>query len=189
MRLPKAVVTGICLSGFLLPGAQAQASTSAPGTVRPAASSCSSHMLRIPFTGRFTMATQAGHPVTATVTLRSSTRVALTRVFFDYELDPPIAHRRPTPTMSWRLGHSKWRALPLPNWTPASSKTDAFWATNDVRIGSIAPHSKHRLQMRITFHKRDHSGLYPGQIAFGSPACGHSRMMIGFGEINFAYQP
>jgi len=146
-------------------------------------------MLRIPFTGHFTQATRAGHAVTATVTLRSSTRVALTRVFFVYELDPPTAHRRPTPTMSWRLGHRKWRALPLPHWTPASSKTNAFWASNDVRIGPIAPHSQHRLQMRITFHKRDHSGLYPGQAGFGSLACDHGRMLIGFGEINFDYEP
>lgn len=189
MRLPKAVVIAICLSGFLLPGTQAQASTSAPVSASPAASSCSSHMLRIPFTGHFTQARRAGHAVTATVTLRSSTKVALTRVFFDYELDPPTSHRRPTPTMAWRLDHRKWRALPLPNWTPASSKTDAFWESNDVRIGPIAPHSKHRLQMRITFHKRDHPGLYPGQAGFGSPACGHGRMLIGFGEINFAYEP
>src|SRR5260370_24018600 len=85
--------------------------------------------------------------------------------------------------------HRKWRALPLPFWTPASAKTNAFWESNDVLIGSIAPHSKHSLQMRITFHKRDHSGLYDGQIAFGSPTCGHGHMIIGFGEINYAYQP
>jgi hypothetical protein len=146
-------------------------------------------MLRIPFTGHFTQATRPGHAVTATATVRNSTRVALKRVFFDYELVPPTAHRRPTPTMSWRLGHSKWRALPLPKWTPKTSKTDAFWESNDVRIGPIAAHSKHRLQMRITFHKRDHSGLYPGYILLGSPACGHGRMPIGFGEINFDYEP
>lgn len=190
MRFPKApVVTAICVSGFLLPVAQAHASASAPGSVRTAANSCSSHMLKIPFTGKFTMATRPGHPVTATVTLRSATRVTLRRVFFDYELDPPTSHRRPSPTMSWRLGHHKWQALPLPNWTPASSKTDAFWASNDVRIGSIAPHSKHSLQMRIAFHKRDHSGLYNGQIGFGAPACNSGRMLIGFGEINWDYQP
>jgi len=91
--------------------------------------------------------------------------------------------------MSWRLDHRKWRALPLPNWTPRSSKNDAFWESNDARIGPIAPHSKHRLQMRITFHKRDHAGGYPGFILLGTQACGQGRTVIGFGELNFDYEP
>ncbi len=179
----------LCLAGLLVPGAAARASESAPGSIIKTASSCSSHMLKLPFTGNFTVARRPGHAVTATATVRSATNVSLKHVFFDYELDSPISHRRPTPTMSWRLDHRKWQALPLPIWTPASAKTNAFWESNDTLIGSIAAHSKHRLQMRITFHRRDHSGLYDGQIAFGAPACGNGHMMIGFGEINFAYQP
>jgi hypothetical protein len=189
MPVPKAMVTTLGLTALLLPGAGARASTSAPAPASATASSCSSHMLRIPFTGTFTVAHRAGQAVTATVTLRSATTVTLKGVFFDYELDSPIPHRRPTPTMSWRLGHRPWQALPLPNWTPASSKTNAFWESNDTLIGSIAAQSKHTLRMRITFHKRDHSGFYDGQIGFGAPACSSGHMLIGFGEINFAYQP
>jgi len=186
MPVPK-MVTTLSVAALLLPGAAA--SSSAAGSVSATASSCSSHMLKIPFTGTFTVAKQAGHAVTATVTLRSTTNVTLKGVFFDYELDSPISHRRPTPTMSWRLNHRKWQALPLPFWTPASAKTNAFWESNDTLVGSIAAQSKHSLHMRITFHRRDHSGLYDGQIAFGAPACHHGQMIIGFGEINFAYKP
>ena len=189
MPVTKAIATTLCVMALLLPGAAAQASKSATGSVNAMASSCSSHMLKIPFTGKFTMARRAGHAVTATVTLRSSTKVTLKGVFFDYELDSPISHRRPTPTIRWRLNHRKWLALPLPVWTPASAKTNAFWESNDTLIGAIPAHSKHLLQMRVTFHGRDHAGLYDGQIAFGAPACRNGHMMIGFGEINFAYQP
>lgn len=189
MPVPKAIATALCVAALLLPGAAAQASESAPGSVSATASSCSSHMLKIPFTGNFTTARRAGHAVTATVTLRSATKVTLKGVFFDYELDSPISHRRPTPTIRWRLNHRKWAALPLPVWTPASAKTDAFWESNDTLIGSVAAHSRHSLQIRVTFHGRDHSGLYNGQIAFGASACHNGHMMIGFGEINFAYQP
>jgi len=189
MPIPKTIATTVCVAALLLPGAPAWALTSAPGSVSATASSCSSHMLKIPFTGKFTVDKRAGHAVTATVTLRSATDVKLKGVFFDYELDSPISHRRPTPTMSWRLDHRKWQALPLPFWTPASTKTNAFWKINDTLIGSIAAHTKHSLQMRITFHRRDHSGLYDGQIGFGATACRNGHMMIGFGEINFAFQP
>jgi hypothetical protein len=189
MPFPITMATTACAAALLLPGAAAWASTSAPGSVSVTAVSCSSHMLKIPFTGKFTVAKRAGHAVTATVTLRSATNVKLKRVFFDYELDSPISHRRPTPTMSWRLDHRRWRALPLPFWTPASAKTNAFWESNDTLVGTIAAHSRHSLQMRITFHRRDHSGFYDGQIGFGAPACRNGHMLIGFGEINFAYQP
>jgi hypothetical protein len=189
MPAPKAMVTTLGLAALLLPGAAARASTSASASASATASSCSSHMLKIPFTGTFTVAHRAGDAVTAKVILRSATKVNLKGVFFDYELDSPISHRRPTPTMSWRLNHRRWHALPLPFWTPASPKTNAFWESNDTLIGSIAAHSKHTLRMRITFHKRDHSGFYDGQIGFGAPACRNGHMLIGFGEINFAYQP
>jgi hypothetical protein len=183
------MVTTLSAAVLLVPGAAVRASTSAPASASATASSCSSHMLKIPLTGTFTVARRASHAVTATVTLRSATKVNLKGVFFDYELDSPISHRRPTPTMSWRLGRRPWNALPLPFWTPASSKTNAFWESNDTRVGFIAAQSKHRLRMRITFHRRDHSGFYDGQIGFGAPACSNGHMLIGFGEINFAYQP
>src|SRR5260370_28921959 len=85
--------------------------------------------------------------------------------------------------------HRKWRALPLPFWTPASAKTNAFWESNDVLIGSITPHSKHSFQMRITFHKRDHSGLYGGPIPFGSPTCLPGPTILAPAEINLPFQP
>jgi len=189
MNFPRKVAATACGAVLLLPGAAAWASTSGPGSASVAAISCSSHMLKVPFTGKFTVAERAGRAVTATVTLRSAANVRLRRVFFDYELDSPISHRRPTPTLSWRLDHRKWQALPLPIWTPASAKTNAFWESNDTLVGAIAAQSKHSLQMRITFRRRDHSGFYDGQIGFGAPACRSGHMVIGFGEINFEYQP
>ena len=189
MPVPKAIVTSLslrrCCCRERQPGPRRPHPDRSARPRVPAHPTCSRS--RSPGSSRWPAASVM--PFTATVTLRSATNVTLKGVFFDYELDSPISHRRPTPTMSWRLGHRKWQALPLPFWTPASAKTDAFWESNDTLIGSIAAHSKHSLQMRITFHKRDHSGLYDGQIAFGAPACRNGQMMIGFGEINFAYQP
>lgn len=189
MGVPNVMFTALGVAALLLPGAAGGASAPASASPRAAAGPCSSHMLKVPFTGTFTVARRPGHAVTATVTLRSATKVSLKGIFFDYELDSPISHRRPTPAMSWRLDHRRWRALPLPFWTPASSKANAFWESNDTPVGSIAAHSKHRLRMRITFHKRDHSGFYDGQVGFGAPACSNGHMLIGFAEINFEYQP
>lgn len=190
MTSPRAWVAAAGLSALVLASAAtpADASTS-NGAERLTPGSCSAHMLRIPFTGTIITARRPGHPVTNALTFRNVSRIKLTRVFFDYELDSPSRHRGPTPTMSWRLDHRRWHSLPLPFWTPQSKKTNAFWESRDTVIGTIAAHSRHRLQLRITFHRRDHSGIYDGQAAFGAPACGSGRMMIGFGEINFAYQP
>jgi hypothetical protein len=188
MALPRVLITAAVPAALVLSGTMAQAMAS-PEFVSATPRSCSSHTLRIPFTGTIITARRAGQSVTNALTFRNVSTARLTRVFFDYELDSPSRHRGPTPTMSWRLDHRRWHALPLPFWTPQSTKTNAFWESKDTVVGTIAAHSRHRLQMRITFHSRDHSGIYDGQAGFGAPACSNGGTLIGFGEINFAYQP
>jgi len=190
MKTPRAWMTAVGLSALMLaPAATSARAATSLGSGRLIVDSCSAHTLRIPFTGTIITARRPGHAVMNALTFRNVSAIRLRRVFFDYELDSPSAHRGPTPTVSWRLDERRWHWLPLPFWTPQSKKTNAFWESNDTVVGTIAAHSRHRLSLRITFHRRDHSGFYDGQAMFGAPACGNGKMMIGFGEIDFAYQP
>jgi hypothetical protein len=187
VRGSKVLIAAVCAGGLLVPGAAAQAAARHP--VSSVLARCPARTLRIPFTGVIATASRAGQQVTAAMTIKSGTSLRLRRVFFDYELDSPVARRHPAPVMAWRLGHGRWHPLPLPHWTPANRRHGAFWETNDTVIGPIAPHSRHTLRFRLAFRRRDHPGIYSGQAAFGSATCDSGHQIIGFGEAGFAFRP